>query len=98
GYGAFQDGKFLQFTNTSHQGSGLYVINKNTPNAQDLFQGTIQRSETLACDQSGFSAAACPSTDERGIYAANLAIKSGQHSFFRQGAHLALVILSDENE
>lgn len=61
------------------------------------FQNTIKRPETLLCDSSGYNT--CPSGDERGIYAANLAIsRSDQKAFFRKGGHLALVILSDEDE
>lgn len=39
----------------------------------------------------------CPSYDERGIYALNLAIEK-QTSFFDSDAHLMIVILSDEDE
>ena len=61
------------------------------------FQNTIKRQETLNCDLSGYQN--CPSGDERGIYAMNLAItRPDQRSFFRAGGHLAVVILSDENE
>ena len=42
---------------------------------------------------------ACPSHDERGIYALNLAIENyNQRSFFRSGAHLMMVVISDEDE
>ena len=41
--------------------------------------------------------ATCPSYDERGIYALNLAIEK-QTSFFNSDAHLMIVILSDEDE
>lgn len=41
---------------------------------------------------------ACPSHDERGIYAVNLAIRnSNQQGFFRSDAHLMIVIISDED-
>lgn len=98
GNGAFQDGKFLQFTDQTKTPSGLYVIDRDTQNAEGLFRGTIERQESIVCDNSGFEPESCPSTDERGIYAANLAIERGEKNFFRPGAHLALVILSDENE
>ena len=45
------------------------------------------------------TATACPSSDERGIYALNLALEnSSQGEFFRKDAHLMAVILSDEDE
>jgi len=98
GNGEYQDGKLLQLTNEQNQPSGLYVIDRNTPNADVLFRGSIKRNESLVCDASGFKTASCPSDDERAIYAANLAIQRGDTRFFRAGAHLALVILSDEDE
>lgn len=39
----------------------------------------------------------CPSGDERGIYAANLVVKSNPSNFFRTDAHLAIIFLSDED-
>jgi hypothetical protein len=98
GMGKFQDGQFLEFTDEQLNPSGLKVLSKDTPNVSELFKGTIKRQESLNCDNSGFNPAQCPSSDERGIYAANLAIKRGEGQFFRPGAHLAVVILSDENE
>jgi hypothetical protein len=98
GNGKFQDGKFLEFTDEQKKASGLYIINRETPNVEQLFRGTIKRQESLDCDSSGFNPQSCPSQDERGIYAANLAIERGNKKFFRPGAHLALVILSDEDE
>ena len=45
------------------------------------------------------AASACPSSDERGVYALNLALEdSSQGAFFRKDAHLMAVILSDEDE
>lgn len=98
GMGSFQDGKLLEFKTETGAASGLYAINYNTPNALSLFRGTIKRNETLVCDQNGYNPSSCPSSDERGIYAANLAIERGDKRFFRDGAHLAVVILSDEDE
>ena len=40
----------------------------------------------------------CPSGDERGIYAANLVVKNNPSSFIRSDAHLAIIMLSDEDE
>jgi hypothetical protein len=40
----------------------------------------------------------CPSGDERGIYAANVIVKTNPSSFIRSDAHLAVIFLSDEDE
>lgn len=59
------------------------------------FQKTIKRSETLLCPNNP----GCPSGDERGIYALNEALDhAGSTNFFRPSGHLAIVILSDEDE
>ena len=108
GNGAFQDGKLLQYTDTSGNlatdvnGNPIYYISPSTPNNQDLFAGTIQREETLYCEENGFQPAFCPSDVARGIYAVNDAITNYQDSnhsgFFRTGAPLALVMLNDSDE
>ncbi|MDX9731055.1 MAG: hypothetical protein RBT63_04735 [Bdellovibrionales bacterium] len=65
--------------------SGLKVLKNSTPNNVGLFNETIQRSETA-------------SGDERGIYAAKLAIEKYRNQFMRPTAHLAVIVLSDEDE
>ncbi len=91
-------GGFLDFPNGSKFLSNVSraIDAKHTENIS-YFQTTIKRQETLNCDSSGYQN--CPSGDERGIYAMNLAIaRPEQKSFFRTGGHLAVVILSDEDE
>lgn len=91
-------GGFLSFSN------GAKVLanssrSKDATHSQNItmFQQSIKRSETLTCDTSNYSN--CPSGDERGIYALNASLERGdQRSFFRPGGHLAVVILSDEDE
>lgn len=90
GNGAFQDGKLLTFPN------GDSIITGTTPNVVQYFRDTIKRPETLTCDNTNF--ADCPSGDERGIYALNLALDRADPRFFRTDSHLAVVILSDEDE
>ena len=97
GFGAFQDGKFLPFT-TGPNGNPLYVLTPSTPELENLFEGTIQRQETLTCENDDFNPNDCPSDVARGIYAVNDAINRNQNNFFRPGAHLAIVILSDSDE
>lgn len=40
----------------------------------------------------------CPSSDERAIYASNLSVERYRDVFFRDEAHLMIVIISDEDE
>ena len=107
GNGSFQDGRFLWFT---QDGSLVTkVLQKGDDNESlhiDLFEETVQRAETLECEEAGRDnrATACPSTDERAIYAVNLAFDrfnrtaEPEASFIRKEAHLAIIILSDEDE
>jgi len=99
GNGELWDGKFIEFT------SGKTVLsnpNDNTNIHNDnigLFESTVQRPESAACDDNNFQADKCPSGDERAIYAVNRALdRSENSSFFRNSGHLAVVILSDEDE
>jgi len=94
--GLGQDGRFFLFgnggnvlSNSSRQKDSTHQQNIS------LFQNTIKRSETLTCP----NGPACPSGDERGIYAAVRALQRVENrDFFRADAHLAIVILSDEDE
>lgn len=95
--GLLQDGKFIAFPNgksiLSNPGESTSVHNANISH----FQNTIKRPESLACDGSNFTN--CPSSDERAIFAMNMAMdRSENQSFYRAGGHLAVVILSDEDE
>lgn len=93
GNGAWRDGKFLPFS------QGEYVLNNSTVGINQKFSNTIQRQETINCGSTGnFESTSCPSGDERGIYAMNLAAERNEQNFFRPGAHLAVIILSDEDE
>jgi hypothetical protein len=106
--GALQDGKLIDFR------SGMRYLEPNTADKNALFYNTIQRPETLACDQFLQNAlmssadrnsadylrnyyASCPSGDERGIGAAYKLISNPNENFLRKDAHLAIVIISDEN-
>lgn len=90
GNGALQDGKLIDF------GSGQKYIDRSTYNKETLFNNTVRRPETATCENSGFTQ--CPSGDERGIYAATLSVKNHVTAFARPTAHLAVIILSDEDE
>lgn len=90
GNGALQDGRLIDF------GSGQKYLSRTTSNKENLFNNTVKRPETAQCESSGFSQ--CPSGDERGIVAAGLSIKNHVSSFARPTAHLAVIILADEDE
>lgn len=104
--GALQDGRLIQFPNGEY-----FLTNASGTIAQKnaWFQQTIQRPETASCEtfiknnygKAGYDAAYstnCPSGDERGIYAANMVVKNNPNSFIRKDAHLAIIILADEDE
>lgn len=97
GFGAFQDGRLLEFIDENKNKSGEYYLTPSTQNLVSKFRGTIKRDETLHCDANGYVESECPSGDERGTYALNLAVNRNEMGFFRAGAHLAVVVLSDED-
>jgi hypothetical protein len=90
GNGALQDGNLIDFA------SGLKFIDPSTPNRNSLFFNSIRRTETIQCEQSGYQE--CPSDDERGIFAANLVLDRTANQFMRPMAHLAVIVLADEDE
>lgn len=100
--GALQDGRLIAFE------SNRYFLEPGTANKTALFSNSIRRAETLQCESFLNSNSSvlqnstvyrdnCPSPDERGIYAASLAVDSNPSGFIRDGAHLAIVFLSDED-
>jgi hypothetical protein len=94
GYGAFSGGNLLEF------GGGRKFVSNSDSDRSSAFIQTVRRQETLDCQNSGFQFASCPSDDESGIYAANLLVdkEAASNNFFRPTAHLAVVILADEDE
>ena len=107
GGGSYQDGVFLFFDTRLTN-----VLRYNTGTAaeraahQRLFENTVKRQETLTCEAKSYNEEFCPSRDERAIYATHLAFERNQRAqagshraaFFRPKSHLAVVILSDEDE
>lgn len=90
--GALQNGRLISFAN------GSKFLDPTMSNINQLFDGVIKRPETISCENSDFDSDSCPSPDERGIFAASLAVDRNESGFFRAGAHLAVIILSDEDE
>lgn len=76
-----------------HQGE--YFIGSETSNPEALFRKHIQREESTSC---GFD---CPSPTEQPLMATIMAASkhdSDNSGFFREGALLAVVVISDEDE
>lgn len=90
--GSLQNGRLIKFPD------GKLFLDSSSANIENQFRATIQRQETLDCETFNFESAKCPSGDERGIYAATLAVKRNEGNFFRTGSHIATVFLSDEDE
>lgn len=90
--GALQHGHLINFPD------GKTFLDQHSENIESQFRRTIQRQETLDCENNNFEESLCPSGDERGIYAATLAVKRNEGQFFRTGSHISIVFLSDEDE
>lgn len=103
--GALQDGKLISFSNGK-----AFLESKNGTQQERAawFSQVIQRPETKNCEtfvknnptvssKSQSYIDNCPSGDERGVYSATLTIKNNPSNFVRPEAHLAVVILSDED-
>ena len=102
--GALQNGRLIQMS-----GGRFFISKQNTPNQSErvsLFMSAVKRPETLSCESFLLSTPFpsdsaykqnCPSPDERGLYAASLTVSNNYNSFIRGDAHLAVVILSDED-
>lgn len=91
-------GKLLTFVDENGNTDGEKVLKKGASNIVSKFRGTIQRNETLVCDNNMYAQDSCPSTDERGIYAANNAVTSNEANWLRSGAHTVIIPLSDESQ
>lgn len=80
------------------KGFGGKILNKNVPNFENAFRSTVVRDEVLNCDNVSIP---CGSGDERPLQALVSAFgkrNTANSGFFRDGADLAVVILSDEDE
>lgn len=87
-----QKGSLLKLWNSADT-----ILRYSTPNAAQVFYNTVLRQETVGCIQKG----TCPSGLEQPLKASILAMDkrdSNNAGFFRAGADLAIIILSDEDE
>jgi hypothetical protein len=83
------------------ESTGLRYITKQDANPEELFSKLINRKETKVCEDSGRKASKCPSFEERPLLAIKQAIdkrNSTNLGFFRKGADLGVIIISDEDE
>lgn len=107
--GGLQDGRLIPFP--ANVGKYLSKDSGTLSQKDTWFKQTVKRPETLACEQFilGYSGdrnsndystkyyANCPSGDERGIFALNLAVDAGAEGMIRPEADLAVIVLSDED-
>lgn len=110
----YQDGKFIPFGNrrflrNEELGRNpservisdftTAIVREETVNCDRANQPRESRNEyDRYYNNSPTSSTACPSHDERGTYAVNMAIRNNNHSsFFRPEAHFMIIILSDED-
>jgi hypothetical protein len=100
--GNLQNGKLVTFAD------GSSFITPLTANKEAIFSQAVKRGETLNCEAylraspeasqgSNSYLSACPTPDERGIYAASLTIEGNFSGFIRESANLAIIFLSDED-
>lgn len=83
------------------ESTGLRYITKQDADPARLFSELINRKETKVCEDSGRKAKFCPSFEERPLLAIKQAIDKRNTSnlgFFRKGADLGVIIISDEDE
>jgi len=84
-------GRLIPFNN------GQPYISSSTLNAQSLLSAAVVRQETINCENSNFTN--CPSDDERGIYAAYLALTGSEAStWLRSDAATIVIFLANEDE
>ena len=80
------------------KGTALKILNKDAPNYASVFAKTIHADVLETCNEADIP---CPSSDERPLMATVMAMQkrfTDNSGFFRDGADLAVVILSDEDE
>ena len=95
GSGFATDGRLV-----TYKGSTVNILTPTTPDADKLFLNTIKRDETIGCG-SRTRFPYCPSSNEQPLKAIIMAIDErfkANNGFFRDGADLAVVVLSDEDE
>jgi hypothetical protein len=88
-----QDGRLMKW-----EGTNSISLTPRTPKAENVFKDTITRKETVGCN---LNKNECPSGYEQPLKATVLAMEqqfTANAGFFRQGADLAVIVLSNEDE
>ena len=83
------------------ESTGLRYISKQDSDPERLFAELINRKETQVCEDSGRKASMCPSFEEKPLLAIKQAIDKRNTSnlgFFRKGADLGVIVITDEDE
>ncbi len=111
GNGALQDGRLISYENgakfltpeTANPSQREMLFNKAINRPETLMceqfinswvaSGKSRNTQEYA--QAYFNS--CPTTDERGIYAANLVVQNNPDGFLRNDADLAIIFLADED-
>jgi hypothetical protein len=94
GFGAFQDGNLIPFNDGSPFLDGTLTLLTE----QSFFEDTITWEQTLICERKNFVEQHCPTGDERGILAAAMTFEKNPANFIRPVGHMAVIVLSDEDE
>ena len=96
----YQDGKFIPI------GGRLYLSNTNLGSSPDPsvianFRKALVREETRKCDKRNqprqSRSVSCPSSDERGTYAMNLAVQNPDYRQFFNRDHVIFIPITDED-
>lgn len=84
------------------ESTGRRYISKSDVNPSALFRDLVRREESVSCvGPGGFTIPDCVSFNERPLYAIKMAIdkrNTVNQGFFREGADLGVVIITDEDE
>jgi hypothetical protein len=86
-----QDGRLVDF----QYNDKIFNPAEDADDSEANFLNAIERDETASCDTNYTN---CPSGDERGVFAARLALERNEGSWIRPTAHMAVIVLSDEDE
>lgn len=110
GSGTRQNGGLIPFSNNLYLTPAISnrvslfnetVVRAETLQCEQFIASWVQTNGLQSTETSAEYArqykANCPSGDERGVYAASLAVSKNQSNFIRGDSHLAVIFLSDED-